>query len=107
MKYNENNKPMVCMATNSSCYNGTTIGVPVGVLWHSTGANNPTLRRYVQPSPNDPNREELLKIIGKNTGANDWNNYPIQAGLNAWIGKLLDGSITSIQTLPWNYRAWG
>lgn len=107
MKYNKNNPPLVCMATKSSCYNGTTIGVPVGVLWHSTGANNPRLSRYVQPSPDDPNREELLKILGKNTGANDWNNYPIQAGLTAWIGKAADGSVMSVITLPYDYRAWG
>ena len=107
MKYNENNKPLVCMATKSSCYNGTTVGRPVGVLWHSTGANNPRLSRYVQPSPNDPNREKLIQMIGKNTGKNDWNNYPIQCGLNAWIGKMADGSVATIQTLPWNYRPWG
>lgn len=95
------------MATKSSCYNGTTVGIPVGVLWHSTGANNPWLSRYVQPSPNDPNRDRLIRLIGKNTGANDWNNYPIQAGLNAWVGKMADGSVNSVQTLPWNYRAWG
>lgn len=107
MKYNENNKPIQCIMTNSSCYNGTTVGTPVGVLWHSTGANNPWLSRYVQPSSNDPNRDKLIRLIGKNTGANDWNNYPIQAGLNAWIGKMADGSVNSIQALPWNYRAWG
>ena len=107
MKYSPENPPMVCMATNSSCYNGTTVGTPVGVLWHSTGANNPNLKRYVQPSYDDPNREQLLKIIGKNNNGNDWNNKPIQAGLNAWIGKLANGEVTSVQTLPWNYRAWG
>lgn len=107
MKYNSNNKPVVCMATKSSCYNGTTIGTPVGVLWHSTGCDNPWLKRYVQPSPNDPDREKLIKLIGKNTYGNDWNNHPVQAGLNAWIGKMADGRVSSVQTLPWDFRPWG
>ena len=34
-----------------------------GVLWHSTGANNPNIKRYVQPSDNDVNRAKLLEII--------------------------------------------
>jgi hypothetical protein len=47
MKYNENNKPLVCMMTQSTCYKGTSTMTPKGILWHSTGANNPTLKRYV------------------------------------------------------------
>ena len=43
MKYNANNKPLVCMMTNSTCYKQTRTMTPVGVLWHSTGANNPNL----------------------------------------------------------------
>ena len=31
-----------------------------GVLWHSTGANNPNIKRYVQPSDNDTNKTKLL-----------------------------------------------
>lgn len=78
-----------------------------GVLWHSTGANNPTVKRYVQPSDNDPNRDALLKIIGKNRYGNDWNHKSVQAGLNAWIGKMEDGSVRAVQSMPWNYRPWG
>jgi hypothetical protein len=47
MKYNSNNKPLQCMMTNSTCYKGTKTMEIKGVLWHSTGANNPNLRRYV------------------------------------------------------------
>lgn len=107
MKYSENNKPLVCMMTNSTCYNGTTTGIPVGILWHSTGANNTTIRRYVQPSDNDPNKAELITKIGKNQYGNDWNHTSVQAGVNAWIGKLADGSVSTVQGLPWNYRPWG
>lgn len=107
MKYNENNKPMQCMMTQSTCY-GLTYKMDVkGVLWHSTGANNPTLKRYVQPDDNAPNKEELIKIIGKNIYNNDWNHIERWAGLNCWIGKLADGSVTTIQTMPWDFRPWG
>jgi hypothetical protein len=80
---------------------------PLGVLWHSTGANNPTLKRYVQPDDNAPNRDELIALIGKNSYGNDWNHISVQAGLNAWIGKLADGTVASVQSMPWNYKPWG
>ena len=107
MKYSESNRPLVCMMTQSTCYKGTSKMQPLGVLWHSTGANNPTLRRYVQPDDNAQNRDELIALIGKNSYGNDWNHITRQAGLNAWIGKLADGTITSVQTMPWDYKPWG
>lgn len=107
MKYSSSNKPLQCMMTNSTCYKGTRQMEVKGVLWHSTGANNPNLSRYVQPSSNDPNYNKLMNMLGKNTHGNDWNHIYHQAGLNAWIGKLADGSVTSIQTMPWNFRPWG
>lgn len=107
MKYGETNKPLVCMQTQSTCYKGTTTMEVKGVLWHSTGANNPTIKRYVQPSDNDPDKAALLNLIGKNTYGNDWNHIDHQAGLNCWIGKLADGTVATVQTMPWNYRPWG
>lgn len=107
MKYNSSNKPLVCMMTQSTCYKGTSKMKPVGVLWHSTGANNPWLKRYVQPDDNASNRAELINLIGKNSYNNDWNHITRQAGLNCWIGKLADGTVTTIQTMPWDYKPWG
>ena len=83
-----------------------------GILWHDTGANNKTLKRYVQPSDVRPaedtySKEEWLKILGKNTNGNDWNHIKRDAGLNCWIGTLADGTITTVQTMPWDYRPWG
>lgn len=80
---------------------------PVGVLWHSTGANNPTLKRYVQPDDNAKNKAEMLKIIGVNPYKNDFNHIDRDSGLNAWIGLLADGTVTTIQSMPWNYKPWG
>lgn len=107
MKYSKSNKPIVCMQTTSNCYKNTRTMKPLGILWHSTGANNPNLSRYVQPSDNAKDREEMLKLIGTNTNGTDWNHTKVQAGLNCWIGKLADGTVTTIQTMPWNYRPWG
>ena len=45
-----------------------------GILWHSTGANNTTIKRYVQPSEDDPNYSRLMSLIGNNPNKNDWNH---------------------------------
>ena len=107
MKYNDKNKPLVCMMTQSTCYKGTRKFTPKGVLWHSTGANNPWLKRYVQPDDKAADRSEWLNRLGKNQYNNDWNHKEVQAGLNFWIGKLADGTVAAVQTMPWDYRPWG
>jgi hypothetical protein len=107
MKYNSSNKPLVCMMTQSTCYKGTSKMAVKGVLWHSTGANNKTVKRYVQPDDNASNREELIGIIGKNAYRNDWNHIKLQAGVNAFIGELADGTIATVQVMPWDYKPWG
>ena len=107
MKYNEKNKPLVCMMTQSTCYKGTRKFTPKGILWHSTGANNPNLKRYVQPDDKATDRAEWLNRLGKNPYGNDWNHIDHQAGLNFWIGKLADGTVAAVQTMPWDYRPWG
>lgn len=107
MKYSEKNKPIVCMQKNSTCYKGTTTMVPKGVLWHSTGANNPNISRYVQPLETDKNYQEMIALLGKNRYGNDWNHIYRKAGMNCWIGKLADGTVATVQTMPWNYKPWG
>ena len=78
-----------------------------GVLWHSTGANNPNLKRYVQPSDNASDKAEWLEKLGVNSYKNDLNHTTNSIGLNAWIGKLADGTVTSVQSMPWDYKPWG
>ena len=107
MKYSASNKPLVCMQTQSTCYKGTSNMTVKGILWHSTGANNPNLKRYVQPSDKASDRDEMLKLLGVNSAKNDWNHIERQAGLNCWIGKLADGTVATVQTMPWNYKPWG
>lgn len=107
MKYSNTNLPIVCMQTNSTCYQGTTSMNIVGILWHSTGSNNPNLKRYVQPLETDSNYEEMMALLGKNKYGNDWNHIYRECGLNAWIGKLADGTVATVQSMPWHYRPWG
>ncbi|MEC1375022.1 SPOR domain-containing protein [Heyndrickxia oleronia] len=67
---------------------------------HSTGANNPWLKRYVGPDDG---------LLGKNQYNNHWNQDKPggrQVCVHAFIGKLADGSIATYQTLPWNHRGW-
>lgn len=107
MKYNNSNRPLVCMLSNSTCYKGTHTMQPVGVLWHSTGANNNTLKRYVQPIESDPNYDYLMEVLGDNKYNNDYNHITINSGLNAFVGKLANGTVAAVQTMPWNYAPWG
>ena len=86
--------------TNNACYKaGRTITVK-GIMVHSTGANNPNLRRYVGPDDG---------LLGKNQYNNHWNQDKPdgrQVCVHGFIGKLADGSIATYQTLPWNHRGW-
>lgn len=97
-----------CYQTNSSWYKGSKRNsTPVGILWHDTGAGNPTLKRYVQPMETDANYQEMIELLGKNKYGNDWNHIERDAGLNAWIGQLADGSIATIQAGEWTMTPWG
>lgn len=86
--------------TQNDCYKaGRKIAVK-GIMVHSTGANNPNLRRYIGPDDG---------LLGPNPNNNHW-NQPRPDGqqkcVHAFIGKLKDGSIATYQTLPWDHRGW-
>lgn len=84
------------LLTHNDCYlRGRTIR-PQGVMVHSTGANNPWLRRYVAP---DDGR------LGT-PSPRHWNQGGVGACVHAMIGKTADGSVAVYQTLPWNMRGW-
>ena len=84
--------------TNNPCYKAGKKITPFGIVVHSTGANNPNLKRYVGPDDG---------ILGKNTNNNHWNKDTANKCMHAFIGKVKDGSIKIYQTLPWDYRCWG
>lgn len=86
--------------TNNECYKKNVTMTPKGGMLHSTGANNPNLRRYVQPN---------IEGIGENKNGNHWNQYRPsgrQVCVHGFIGKLENGEIATVQTLPWNMRGW-
>ena len=83
--------------TNADCYKAGVVQTPKGIQVHSTGANNPYLKRYVQP---DDGR------LGQNKYNNSHNRSGLNVCANAYIGKLDDGTPAIYQTLPWDYRCW-
>ncbi|CDE49496.1 n-acetylmuramoyl-l-alanine amidase domain protein [Firmicutes bacterium CAG:460] len=87
-----------CILVNNSCYKKASKMVPKGIVVHSTGANNPYLKRYVQPDDG---------ILGKNQYNNDWNRSGVNACVNAFIGKDKNGIVRCYQTLPFDYMPWG
>lgn len=107
MKYTSKTPPLQCFMRQSTWYRSVGT-VPVrGVLVHSTGANNPDLKRYVQPDDNAPDRQQMLDLLGVNRNGNDWNHIQRQAGVHAFIGKLASGEVAAVQVGEWNKKAWG
>jgi len=86
--------------TRNECYKSGKKHVPKGIMVHSTGADNPWLKRYVGPDDG---------MLGKNEYGNHW-NQPTPGGrkvcVHAFIGRLKDGSIATYQTLPWDMVGW-
>ena len=106
---------------NNACFiQGRAINIQ-GIMIHSTGANNPNLRRYVGPCDGE---------IGHNPHNNHWNHYHPegrvmgphpwvnngngrcrtcngrQVMVSAFIGKLANGSIATVMCAPWDMRMW-
>lgn len=99
-------KLLKCLLTENDCYKAGRSIKPKGVMVHSTGADNPALRRYVQPAASTPGREELLAQLGVNSNGNHWNRPGLDACVHGFVGKLADGSAAAVQTLPWDRRGW-
>lgn len=82
---------------NNDCYKAGKKITPRGVMVHSTGENNPSLKRYVGPDDG---------LLGANKYNNHWNMSGISKCVHAFIGRLENGTIATYQTLPWNHRGW-
>lgn len=86
--------------TENACYKAGKKITVKGIMVHSTGANNPWLKRYVGPDDG---------LLGKNQYNNHWNTYHPggrEVCVHGFIGKLADGTIATYQTLPWDHRGW-
>lgn len=86
--------------TENACYKAGRKITVKGIMVHSTGANNPWLKRYVGPDDG---------LLGQNQHNNHWNTYHPggrEVCVHGFIGKLADGSVAVYQTLPWDHRGW-
>lgn len=87
-----------CYLTKNRCYKKAKKITPKGIVIHSTGVNNPNLKRYVQPDD---------EILGKNSLGNHWNRSTISKCVHAFIGYDKNKVVRCYQTLPFNYACWG
>jgi hypothetical protein len=91
---------ITCLAVNNNCYKSAKLMTPEGVLVHSTGANNPYLKRYV----------DCPEEFGINKYGNHW-NVPKPGGkskcVHGFIGLDKNKIIRVAQILPYNYCSWG
>lgn len=71
---------------------------PKGIVVHSTGVNNTSLKRYI--GPNDGR-------LGVNLYNNHWNRPDVSKCVHAFIGKDKKGAVCTYQTLPLDICAWG
>lgn len=88
------------IAYKNACYQEGQKMKPKGIMIHSTGCNNPNLKRYVGPDDG---------ILGKNIYNNHWNNaYPGGKAIccHAFIGKDKNGEIRTYRILPWDMVGW-
>ena len=86
-----------CYQTKNPCYRKGTPIKPVGIVVHSTGANNPHLCRYV----------DCPERLGVNRYGNHWNRPEAATLVHGAIGLDKEGFVTVVNTLPYTMAAWG
>ena len=73
---------------------------PKGIMIHSTGADNPNLKRYVGEDDG---------LLGINKYGNHWNTaYPGGKAIccHAFIGLDQFGTVRTYKILPWDIQGW-
>ena len=84
-------------ATQNDCYKKGQRMTPKGIVVHSTGANNPYLKRYV----------DAPEEVGVNANGNHWNQPGVSKCVHAFIGYDKNGRVRVANVLPYNYCCWG
>ena len=69
----------------------------IGILVHSTGANNKYVKRYV----------DAPDILGVNQYKNHWNNTEADKCMHAFVGLDINKEPITVQTLPYEYACSG
>lgn len=87
-------------ATKNNCYIAAQKMTPKGIVVHSTGANNPTLKRYI----------DCPEEVGRNIYGNHWNTAK-PGGRNvcvhAFIGYDKNMDVRVAEILPLDICCWG
>ncbi|MGI6634169.1 MAG: peptidoglycan-binding protein [Christensenellales bacterium] len=83
--------------TKNPCYQRGRSMRPFNILVHSTGANNPWLKRYV----------DAPGVLGINKNGNHWNKASATKCMHAFIGKDINGDVAVAVTLPYTTASWG
>lgn len=87
-----------CIATYSACYKSKRQMIPRGIVLHSTGANNPYLRRYVDNEA----------LFGKNANENFFGTEASGDVIpHIVIGLDAERRVKAAQLLPFNMCCWG
>lgn len=80
---------------------------PIGIILHSSGSNNPNLKRYVQPSKDDEFYDYLIERIGYNKNNNSHNRKSSSKSMHIYVGKDSEGKTIGCHTVDYNLSAWG
>lgn len=97
-----------CYFTSNKCMTSEKQNIkPIGIIVHSTGANNDELKRYVQPSIDDKNYDYLIEVLGKNKNSNSHNRSGSSKSMHYYIGRLASGEVEIVKTIPHNMACWG
>lgn len=84
-------------ATKNPCYKAGKKLTPKGIVVHSTGAENPNLKRYV----------DAPAEVGTNPNKNYFNRSDAKTCVHAFIGYDKSQKILVAQILPYNIACWG
>lgn len=87
-------------AVKNLCYIAAQKMIPQGIVVHSTGANNPNLKRYV----------DAVDEVGVNQYGNHWNTATPggrKVCVHAFIGYDKNKQIRVAEILPLNICCWG
>ena len=109
-------EPFHVWAWENSLWRRQTGYARQGVLWHSTGAHNQKLSRYVQPCDGQNNfgrechsQAEMMWILGRNPNGNDWchGRSGTDCSVHAFIGKTAIGTVEACQIYDWTAHVNG
>jgi hypothetical protein len=100
-------------ATKNGAYVYKTImpgSKPIGLFWHSTGADNPWVQRYAGDSTTtdtligaNPNNNGFQQSTDRNAKNSKGETVPCP---NAVMGLGTDGKMLTVKTLPDDYCPW-